>query len=119
MLFTSSRYSGFSTIHLVTETGSGKTYVLKRLTCHSTEDQIAAKKEIDFHHAFDHPAVLKCVRSKIEGNADIVHNKTSEALLVLPFCPRGTLHDELQRRAAKKNPFSQSSALELGRRRSR
>ena len=50
---------------------------------------------------------------KIEGNADIVHNKTSEALLVLPFCPRGTLHDELQRRAAKKNPFSESSALEL------
>ena len=57
-------FRGFSTIHLVTESGSGKTYVLKRLTCHSTEDQIAAKKEIDFHHAFDHPAVLKCVRSK-------------------------------------------------------
>ena len=51
---------------------------------------------------------------KIDGNADIVHNVTSEALLVLPFCPRGTLHDELQRRAAKKNPFSESSALELG-----
>ena len=49
---------------MVTESGSGKAYVLKRLTCHSTEDQIAAQKEMDFHDAFDHPAVLKCVHGK-------------------------------------------------------
>jgi serine/threonine kinase 16 len=104
---------GFSTIHLVTNSHTGEPYAMKRVTCHSTEDQIAAQKEIDFHSALDHPNVLKCVKSKIEGNADIVHNKTSEAMLVLPYYARGTLHDELERRHSQQNPFSESTALEL------
>ena len=40
-----------------------------------------------------------CPGSEIEGEADIVHNKTSQASLVLPYFPRGSLHDELVRRS--------------------
>ena len=84
-----------------------KLYALKRITCHSTEDQIAATKEVEFHKQLGsfgsttggrkstssgdmeiHPGskhVLGLVGSEVIGNADIVHNKTSEVLLLLPF----------------------------------
>ena len=81
-----------------------KLYALKRITCHSTEDQINATKEIEYHkqlgcyggsqHSTNednenlHPGsrhILGLVGSKVEGNADIVHNRSSEVLLVLPY----------------------------------
>ena len=81
-----------------------KLYALKRITCHSTEDQIAATKEIEYHKQLGsygasvnsiheenenaHPGsrhILGLVGSTVVGNADIVHNRTSQVLLVLPF----------------------------------
>ena len=77
--------SGFSTISLIEDRRTGKRYALKRITCHSTEDQIQARKEIDFHKRFNHPNILPLIGSDIKGQADIVHNVTSEAFLVLPY----------------------------------
>ena len=54
------------------------------------------------HHyflSFYHFDGKLCPGSEIEGEADIVHNKTSQASLVLPYFPRGSLHDELVRRS--------------------
>ena len=58
---------------------------MKKITCHSTEDQIQARKEIDFHKRFNHPNILPLIGSDIKGQADIVHNITSDAFLVLPY----------------------------------
>lgn len=79
-------------------------YALKRITCHSTEDQINATKEIEYHKQLGgygasqgscneenenlHPGsshILGLVGSRVVGNADIVHNRSSEVLLVLPY----------------------------------
>ena len=78
-------FRGFSTISLVEDTRGRKRYALKKITCHSTEDQIQAKKEIDFHKRFDHPNVLPIIGAEIKGHADIVHNITSDAYLILPY----------------------------------
>ena len=80
---------GFSTISLIIDNRTNRNYALKRITCHSTEDQIQAKKEIDYHKKFNHPNILPLIGSEIKGQADIVHNITSDAYLVLPYFPVG------------------------------
>lgn len=62
-------------------------FALKRITCHSTEDQIAAQREIEFHKHLDHPGILELEASAVIGSADIIHNVTSEVLLLLPYYP--------------------------------
>ena len=49
----------------------------------------------------------------MEGEADIVNNKTSEAVLVLPYYPKGSLQDELDRRSAASSPFDQRTVLQI------
>ena len=97
-------FRGFSIVELLEHPRTKKLYALKRITCHSTEDQINATKEIEYHkqlgcyggsqHSTNednenlHPGsrhILGLVGSKVEGNADIVHNRSSEVLLVLPY----------------------------------
>jgi len=86
---------GFSTIDLAENTRTKQKVAIKRITCHSIEDQNAAKFEIEVHKKHLHENILELVSSSVIGEADIVHNLTSEALLVLPFYPFGTLHDLL------------------------
>ena len=57
--------------------------------------------------------VLELKGSQLIGKADIVHNLTSTALLLMPLFKSGTLHDALQRRAARNEPFSNQEALRL------
>jgi len=102
---------GFSTISLIEDRRTGKRYALKKITCHSTEDQIQARKEIDFHKRFNHPNILPLIGSDIKGQADIVHNVTSEAFLVLPYFQRGTLADELAKKEKNKDYFQEYHAL--------
>ena len=78
-------FSGFSTISLIEDRRTGKRYALKKITCHSTEDQIQARKEIEYHKKFNHPNILPLIGSEIKGQADIVHNIVSDAYLVLPY----------------------------------
>ena len=80
-------FRGFSSISLIEDTRTKRKYALKKITCHSTEDQIQAKKEIEYHKKFNHPHILPLIGSEIKGQADIVHNITSEAYLVLPYYP--------------------------------
>ena len=78
-------FRGFSTISLIEDRRTGKRYALKKITCHSTEDQIQARKEIEYHKKFNHPNILPLIGSEIKGQADIVHNIVSDAYLVLPY----------------------------------
>lgn len=96
---------------MIEDKRSRKRYALKKITCHSTEDQIQAKKEIEYHQKFNHPNILPLIGAEIKGQADIVHNVTSEAFLVLPYFPKGTLADELAKREKTKNYFTEHMAL--------
>ena len=83
---------GFSTIQLAENNRTKQKVAIKRITCHSIEDQNAAKFEIEVHKKHPHENILELLGSSIVGEADIVHNLTSKAFLVLPYYPAGTLH---------------------------
>ena len=89
-------------------------FALKRIVCHSTEDQIAAQREVEFHrHLDDHDGILRLCGSAVVGAADIVHGRTAEVQLLLDFYPKGTLHDDLCLRSARNDPFPEPLALSV------
>ena len=53
------------------------------------------------------------VGASIEGDADIIHNITSEIILVLPYYERGSLQDELEKRCLKENHLEETVLLRL------
>ena len=68
---------------------------------------------MDYHKKFNHPNILPIIGAEIKGQADIVHNIVSEAYLVLPYFPRGTLADALSKRELHNDPFQEHMALVL------
>ncbi|XP_023018676.2 serine/threonine-protein kinase 16 [Leptinotarsa decemlineata] len=94
---------GFSCVDLVENTTTKKKYALKRIICHSVEDQKIAMQEINYYKKLRHPSIIELVDSTFKGSADIVVQATSEAFLVLPYYKRGTLHDYLVLRSFNKN----------------
>lgn len=106
---------GFSVIELVQHPRTGEYLALKRITCHSIEDENSARDEIRRHQ--DHGAgcqrILDLRGSDVVGSADIVHGATSEALLLMPFFKRGTLHDNLQVKSTRNDPYSVEAAVKI------
>ena len=77
---------GFSSVQLVENSRTGKRYAVKRITCHSIEDQNIARTEIEINRRFSqHPNIVTLVGAELNGSADIVHDVTSEVIMVLPF----------------------------------
>ncbi|XP_076242348.1 serine/threonine-protein kinase 16 [Calliopsis andreniformis] len=101
---------GFSTVLLVEDTTTHKKYAIKKIICHGLEDQRLAAKEIEYHNIVKHPNVIECIDSTYKGTADPIINATSEVLIVLPYYHRGTLANELEKRA-KSNDYM--SALDI------
>lgn len=104
---------GFSTVDLVQDSRTGKRFALKRIICHSVEDQQVAQREVEVTRNLHHPGIVRLVATLTQGTPDIVHNQVSEVFLLLPFYPRGTLHDELERRRLSQTPFPQNSVLTI------
>lgn len=98
---------GFSTVLLVEDNITHRKYAIKKIICHGPTDQHIALKEIEYHNLVKHPNVIECIDSSHEGMADPIVNATSEVLLVLPYYYKGTLADELERRA-KDNDYMDS-----------
>lgn len=94
---------GFSCVDLVQNTTTKKKYAVKRITCHSIEDQKIAMQEINYYKKLRHPNIIELVDSTFKGSADIIIHATSEAFLVLPYYKRGTLHDFLTLRSFNKS----------------
>ncbi|GLV35955.1 uncharacterized protein CBL_09827 [Carabus blaptoides fortunei] len=90
---------GFSTVDLVENVNNRRRYALKRITCHSIEDQRTALEEVEYCKKIKHPNVIELVDSTFKGTADIVMNATSELYMVLPYFRNGTLHDYLIKKA--------------------
>ncbi|KAJ8935802.1 hypothetical protein NQ318_023354 [Aromia moschata] len=104
---------GFSCVDLVEETSTKKKYALKRITCHSIDDQKVAMQEINYYMKLRHPNIIELIDSTFKGSADIVVQATSEAYLVLPYYKRGTLHDYLTLRSFNKNHLDVNDILRI------
>ncbi|XP_076069564.1 serine/threonine-protein kinase 16 [Oratosquilla oratoria] len=104
---------GFSVVDLVEDAGTHRLYALKRIKCHSQEDQKIALAEVEYHKEFNHPNIAECIDSDLVGVPDMVGNRTSEVLLLLPYCQRGTLHDELVRRSKTVSYLDQLMVLSI------
>lgn len=97
-------YSGFSVIDLIENTVTKRRYALKRITCHSIEDQKIALREVELTRTIRHPNVINIIDFELKGDADIVINTISHVYIVFPYFKNGTLHDHLNMRA-KLNDF--------------
>ncbi|XP_003708300.1 serine/threonine-protein kinase 16 [Megachile rotundata] len=104
---------GFSTILLVEDASTRKKYAIKKIICHGLEDQRLAAKEIEYHNLVKHPNVIECIDFTYKGTADPIVNSTSEALMVLPYYHRGTIANELERRARNKDYMSTIDILNI------
>ncbi|KYM85597.1 Serine/threonine-protein kinase 16 [Atta colombica] len=92
-------FSGFSTVLLVEDIVTHKKYAIKKIICHGPEDQQLATKEVEYYKLIKHPNVIECLDSTCKGTADPIVNTTSEILIVLPYYHKGTLANDLERRA--------------------
>lgn len=104
---------GFSTVLLVEDTITHKKYAIKKIVCHGQEDQRLAAKEVEYHNIVKHPNVIECIDSTHKGTADPLVNATSEVLIVLPYYHRGTLANELERRAKTNDYLSATEILNI------
>ncbi|KAL8563965.1 hypothetical protein ACOMHN_025296 [Nucella lapillus] len=101
---------GFSYVDLIEETATHKVYALKRLTCHTTEEEKIALQEVEvmknLHHANLVPLVTHSV---LKVNH---HSKTmdivSEVFIVMPLYSRGSMQDKIDLLTKRSEKMSES-----------
>ncbi|XP_067615280.1 serine/threonine-protein kinase 16 [Eurosta solidaginis] len=104
---------GFSLIDLAENSVTHKLYAVKRITCHSIDDQNIALREIENCRRIDSENVIKVIDYELKGSADIVINTTSNLYIVLPYYKNGSLADHLQMRARKGDHMSEAQILQV------
>ncbi|XP_071454642.1 serine/threonine-protein kinase 16 [Hetaerina americana] len=106
---------GFSTVELVEDAHTHRTYALKRIICHGPEDQRLALQEVDFHRRFQHPNILECIDAALTGSTvmDATLDSTSQVLILLPYYQRGTLSQELEWRCKNNEPMDSVPLLTM------
>lgn len=92
---------GFSYVDLVEESSTRKLFALKRLTCHSKEEENVALQEVEIMRRISHPNVVPLVGHMVVQVGH--HSKTmdivSEVFIVMPYYSRGSLQDLIDRHA--------------------
>lgn len=104
---------GFSVIDLIESTATKRKYALKRISCHSREDESVAKREIEISKIVQHKNVVDVVDYELKGCADIVLNAVSKLDIVLPYFRNGTLADHLLVRSKTHNYMSEGQILQI------
>lgn len=78
-------FRGFSVVDLVQDQKTHRAYALKRIICHSKEDERTAMKEAEYHNMFNSPYILECIDVALVESYDGLHPHRSEVLLLLPY----------------------------------
>jgi len=76
--------SGFSVIDLIEDKHSHKLYALKRVSCHSQDDERRAIHEVELMNAVHHRSLVPCEAHgllPVTRHASVV----SELLIVMPY----------------------------------
>ncbi|PSN32116.1 hypothetical protein C0J52_24016 [Blattella germanica] len=107
------RHTGFSTVDLVEDANTRKTYAVKKIICHGEQDQKIALKEVEYHSVLKHPNVIECIDSALTERDNPVLNASSEVMIVLPYYKRGTLAFELERRSVHKEYMNATDMLNM------
>lgn len=107
------RCRGFSLIDLVENSTTKRRYALKKITCHSIEDQRIAVREIELTRSIKHPNVVEIIDFELKGDADIVINTISHVYILLPFFKNGSLQDHLNMRAKANDHMAESQVLQI------
>lgn len=80
-------YRGFSYVDLIEDARNHKDYAMKRITCHSKEEERVAAQEVELMRRFKHPNIIPLEESanikvsKYSKTLDIL----SEVLIVMPY----------------------------------
>lgn len=104
---------GFSLIDLVENATTKRKYALKRITCHSIEDQKIAIREVELTRSIKHQNVVEIIDFELKGDADIVINTISHVYILFPFFKNGSLQDHLNMRAKTKDHMAESQVLQI------
>ncbi|XP_035222115.1 serine/threonine-protein kinase 16-like [Stegodyphus dumicola] len=102
---------GFSVVDLIQDQKTHRSYALKRIVCHSKEDERCAMKEAEYHNMFNHPNIIKCIDVSLVEKCDGMNR--GEVRLLLPYYRKGTLQDELTVRAKNKNHIPEERILRI------
>lgn len=106
---------GFSYVDLIEDARTHKDYALKRITCHSKEEERVALQEIELMRTFQHPNIVPLEESSVikvnqySKHLDII----SEVLIVMPFYCRGSLQDLIERMVKKSEKFPEDRLWSL------
>nr|XP_022309953.1 serine/threonine-protein kinase 16-like [Crassostrea virginica] len=109
---------GFSYVDLVEDARNHKDYALKRITCHSKEEERVAAQEVELMRRFKHPNIIPLEEtanlkvSKYSKTLDIL----SEVLIVMPYYSRGSIQDHIEKlsKRSEKIPEDQIWTMFLG-----
>lgn len=104
---------GFSVVDLVHDPQTRRYFALKRIVCHSKEDERIAVQEMEYYRCFKHPNIVECVDGCLVEKHVLGHNHVSEVRVLFPYYKRGTLQDELMMRAKSKNYIPELRMLRL------
>ncbi|XP_074659349.1 serine/threonine-protein kinase 16-like [Tubulanus polymorphus] len=104
---------GFSFVDLVEDKHSHKLYALKRVACHSKEDERVSMQEVEIMRTFDHPNLCACEVSSLVAVNDYAKSIISEVLIVMPFYRKGTLQDEIDLMCKKYEHIREDRILRL------
>ncbi|CAG0903234.1 unnamed protein product [Cyprideis torosa] len=100
---------GFSEIDLVLDRRMRRYLAVKKLTCHSQEDEKMAVQEIELMRRFgtkSRSGIIEVLDYDIVGHADIDSGSKSLVRILMPYYRNGSLHEELQRRRKTKHYFT-------------
>lgn len=94
---------GFSYVDLIEDARNHKTFALKRIKCHSKEDENIAMQEVEIMRLFKHQNLVPLEEfvlvpvGRYAKNTDIC----SEMHIVMPYYSRGSLQDRIELLARK------------------
>lgn len=100
-------------IDLIESTATKRKFALKRVSCHSRDDETVALREIEISKIVQHKNVIDIVDYELKGCADIVLNTVSKLDIVLPYFRNGTLADHLLVRSKTHNYMSEGQILQI------
>lgn len=113
---------GFATIDLVEDKHTRKFYALKRITCHSIDDEREALKEATYMREFKHPNLVPSeghgvVPSRSQSAQANFDNHSSglanDVVIVMPYYKRGSVAEELERLKMSSRCMNEDRILDL------
>lgn len=103
---------GFSVIDLIEDRQTKHQFALKRILCHSEEDERDALKEVHYMNSFRHLNLVPCeAYTTLPVNNHLT--AISEVLIVMPFYRKGSVYDELERLRGRTERMAESQIIHL------